>query len=811
MVVMAAVGLVIRSLLRRRWRGLVLVVALVAFAGGVTLVALAGARRTASSFDRFLEASKTHHVLVFTDDIRASDMTRIRAIPGVETVGRARFLAVVGEHGMLSVGFAVVGPLDDVVFRDVFRPRIIEGRATRRGAAEEVVIGETFARGSGLHVGDSLPIRSYTPDQTLVITSGTEVTDPQGPRVRLRVVGISRSPSDLSLQGQVGGELFLSRAFVRKYGSSIGNYYGPHGAVLGVRLERGAAGVPHFLQQLREVVRDHSFDLDPRALSVGGVQESIDVLAVAILIFGIVAGVAGIVSIALVCARQLALLSAELVGVHALGMRRRQRAAAIAVPSLVATALGVGVAVLGAWLASPLMPFGVARQAEPSPGFAFDPLVLGLGGVATFLALAAIVGVAAWRITRTETAAVQQPLRPAAVTRALETLGMPAPVTVGAHMALEPGRGRTAVPVRSTFVGATLAIVGIMAVIVFSASLTHLVDTPAAHGQAWDASVVDRRAELARAGDQCGPATTRLLHDPEVAAIGSACSAPITLEGRPIGAIAVTPLRGTLRPTVLEGRLPRSRQEVALGAETLRALHLDVGDHARVRSPKRPIPYRIVGPVIVPSVTDPQAIADGAVLTGPGLQRIPHSDADVTFAFVVRFRPGIDERAAAARIERLPGIGAFGHPGVQLTGVPLEVRRLDQVDWIPAALAAFLAILGALAVGHLLVTNLRRRRRDFAVLKTLGCGRRQILTMVAWQATTVAAVAIIVGAVVGILAGSALWHAAASSVGVARAVDLPLVALAGVAIGSLVLANLIALFPGRAAATTPVATTLRTE
>jgi len=73
--------------------------------------------------------------------------------------------------------------------------------------------------------------------------------------------------------------------------------------------------------------------------------------------------------------------------------------------------------------------------------------------------------------------------------------------------------------VRSTFVGATLAIVGIMAVIVFSASLTHLVDTPAAHGQVWDASVVDRRAELARAGDQCGPATTRLLHDPEVAAI----------------------------------------------------------------------------------------------------------------------------------------------------------------------------------------------------------------------------------------------------------------------------------------------------
>jgi hypothetical protein len=262
---------------------------------------------------------------------------------------------------------------------------------------------------------------------------------------------------------------------------------------------------------------------------------------------------------------------------------------------------------------------------------------------------------------------------------------------------------------------------------------------------------------------------------------------------------------------VLDGRLPRSPHEVALGSETLHALDLHIGDHTRVRGRNEPIRYRVVGRVVVPSLTDPQAIADGAVFTGPGLHRIPNSDADVNFAVVVRFRPGVDQRAAANRIERMPGIGGFGHAGVERTGVPLEVRRLDQVDWMPAALAVFLALLGTLAVGHLLVTSLRRRRRDFAVLKTLGCGRRQILTMVAWQATTVALFAIVVGVVLGVAAGSALWRAAATSVGVLQRVDVPVIALAAVAAASLVLANAIALLPGRAAATTRVAATLRSE
>ena len=130
---MAGIGMLARLSFRRRWRSLVVIAALVAFVGGVTLASLAGARRTSTSFDRFLSSSRAQDVLVLTSDLRAADMADIRALPGVEAAGRGRFLALVDKDGQLfDVGFAVVGPLDDELFQGVFRLRVVKGRAETR-------------------------------------------------------------------------------------------------------------------------------------------------------------------------------------------------------------------------------------------------------------------------------------------------------------------------------------------------------------------------------------------------------------------------------------------------------------------------------------------------------------------------------------------------------------------------------------------------------------------------------------------------------------------------------------------------------
>jgi ABC-type lipoprotein release transport system permease subunit len=123
-------------------------------------------------------------------------------------------------------------------------------------------------------------------------------------------------------------------------------------------------------------------------------------------------------------------------------------------------------------------------------------------------------------------------------------------------------------------------------------------------------------------------------------------------------------------------------------------------------------------------------------------------------------------------------------------------------------------VLGVLAVGtlaHVLLTGVRRRRRDLAVLKTLGLLGSQIIRVVCWQASALTAVALLVGLPVGVLAGRWAWARFAGSVGVAGQADVP-VALILLAIpAALLLADLIAAGPGWAAARIRPALILRSE
>jgi ABC-type lipoprotein release transport system permease subunit len=120
-----------------------------------------------------------------------------------------------------------------------------------------------------------------------------------------------------------------------------------------------------------------------------------------------------------------------------------------------------------------------------------------------------------------------------------------------------------------------------------------------------------------------------------------------------------------------------------------------------------------------------------------------------------------------------------------------------------------LAAIGTLV--HTLVMSIRRRRRDLAVLKTLGFVRRQISATVAWQATTMVGIALLIGLPVGVVVGRWAWTFFANAIGV---LPVPVVDLRPVLLAipvTLLLANLIALVPGRLAASTQPAAALRSE
>jgi putative ABC transport system permease protein len=654
-------------------------------------------------------------------------------------------------------------------------------------------------------------VGSYTQEQIDQLQVGVEPGEPAGPEVVLRVVGTTRSPDDLNVQSSGAGVLILPPAFEQKYGDDIGNWLGEKGVLLGARLDGGDAGIADFVTQVNGILDPATFEVDPVALSRGGVQESIDLLATATLLIGVIGGVAGLIAVALTLSAQVAQLAGSQAPLRALGLAPRLRAAAVAAPVLLAAGVGAVLAVLIAWGASSLFPLGIGREAEPHPGRTFDAVALLPGAAAIMLIAGVVVAVAAWRAVRTTRTEAAVRHRPSGVARTLDALRLGPSPRIGVSMALERGRGPAAAPVRSALAGAALAVAGVTAVVVFGASLDHLLATPAAQGRSWDAGVVDNEAEpLDHEGEPCGAAETRLVERPSIEALAVACSINLTINGRPVGAISLTPLRGSIQPTALAGRAPTASDEVGLGTHTLDALGLDIGDDATVQLGDTASDYRVVGRVIVPRLVDPQAIADGAVFTGAGLERLDLS-GDSSWQIVVRFADGVEPTAELAQIAELPGVGNFFGERVFPTEMPLEVERLEQVDQLPTALALLLAVLGALAVGHLLMASARRRRRDLAVLRTLGFTRRQLMTTVAWQAVTVAVFGVVVGAAFGMAAGTWLWRTTAEDVGVAPDVALPLGVFLAVALATFTITTAAAAIPARRAADVRAATLLHSE
>ena len=175
-------------------------------------------------------------------------------------------------------------------------------------------------------------------------------------------------------------------------------------------------------------------------------------------------------------------------------MTRRQLLAA-GLAEVAAPVVGGAVrAVVAAIAASPLTPIGPARLAEPHPGLSVNGAVLGIGFAAIVVLLLARVAVTAWRQASVRGAigsfgpaapAAGQDRRPRLAER-LALAGAPLEAVTGVRFALDPGRGRNSVPVRSTLLGLAVAVAAVAGAVTFGANLLRLVDTPALYGQTWD-------------------------------------------------------------------------------------------------------------------------------------------------------------------------------------------------------------------------------------------------------------------------------------------------------------------------------------
>jgi hypothetical protein len=236
-----------------------------------------------------------------------------------------------------------------------------------------------------------------------------------------------------------------------------------------------------------------------------------------------------------------------------------------------AVVLGSLLAVLVAFSLSPLAPLGPVRPVYPHDGFSFDTTVLLVGFAIVVMVLvgfsiAQSIHGAAHRVARRRLPAP----RPSGVVHILQAAGMSIAGVVGAHFALEPGRGRTAVPVRSVLVGTVLAVAMVVATLTFASGLGTLVSHPALYGWNWNYAL--------NPANNVPPAALSLLRrDPDVAAWTGYEYNNADIDGLTLP-ILFTSAHAKVFPPVLSGHEINTKNQIVLGAATMAELHKRVGD-----------------------------------------------------------------------------------------------------------------------------------------------------------------------------------------------------------------------------------------
>jgi ABC-type lipoprotein release transport system permease subunit len=780
---------------------------------GAATLAVAGADRTGSAFDRLAARTRAADLVVSSDctdkscAVMADNLSTlpsvIAAAPVINYLGAMSTAA--GKP--LSIGedacYTGSGEVDLLVAPDgrwgslVNRFDLAEGTLPDPTSSEQVLVASELARRFGIKVGDQLSLHGDACDQ------------PEGvvPRTRmLRVVGIERSTFEQKpevgfyLLG-VHGTPALFRA-LRDEGIDV------HGGVA-LRLRPSVTEK----QVVREAARA-GFKFDPiiklsdtrREIAKGTRPDSVGALILAM--FAAIAALA-VVGPALI--QRAAASGPELRTLRILGLTRSDVARlglslgllVGCIAALVAAALAIGLSFLS--------PFGEARRFDPAVGTYVSGLVwVGMAGTVSAVVALVVLGTSAGA-RRTPVAWFRSVTSPARLVRSLRL--RPAMAT-GVRMALElRGNATSILALVGVFVGA----VGLVAALAFGSSLAHFDRTPSLVGWNWDVAVFLSGGDTPPTPRMLAEIKSRLLSTPGVDKVSLVTFFPpqfamLDVESYPM---AFSTGVDSIRPTVISGRAPSGPSDVLLNPILAKRLGAKIGDRLDLRQAdptdpnqagERTLPFEVVGLGTVP-------IGDGRIQNGLGLtleglgSLAPDRGPDLA---VVRLAPGADVPRIRAEL-----IAAGGDAGSVIDRTPSSSKlvQLDtqQVAATPRIAAGLFGVTAAAVLMRSVISAGRRRRRELAILRTLGLTSRQATLASVWHGVTSSFIAVALSVPVGLALGSRLWALYAQSLGVKVESSAPGRAIAVVVASGIVGAAAVAFLPGWNAARRATAAALRAE
>jgi FtsX-like permease family len=792
---LGALVLVMRAEWRRRWRSWLALVLLVAFVGGVVLGAIAAGRRTDSALPSFL-AAHGFDAAVYTEKPWPSSLKLPEVTSATELIGP--------DTGQPTCSCA--HPINPTDFGVIFEPpthhtlfKLVSGHLPDPSAPDQVLASFTLQHDDGVHLGTVIDAPFYSPSQLSAYNDATGAPPvPNGPVVAFRVVGFEATEYEFPSGTSPSYDLYTTPAFAHTLLRQTA-----FGYVYAVVLRHGAADLARFDSQVGALGAEASNEDTVMA----SVESSIHPQAIGWWILAALAAVVGLAVLGQALVRQGIIESEDYPTMAALGASRRQLLALGLARNLLVGLGGAAGAVIVATALSPVAPLGEARVAETYTGVSFDAPVLLLGALAT-VALVFALGI--WPAFRAARALPSddrtEVLRPSVIVGRLVALGAPPSAVIGVRNAFERRGGKGTVPVGSALLGTIFAVIALCGTAVFGASLSHLTATPRLYGDTFQLNFTDPNG--------AGPDAALLAsleHNRAISGITRGYAVEVSIKKIAVGAVAASPIRGALLLSSVDGPVPNGNEQIGLGATTMNQLGVQLGDivHVTVSSPsgsERTVPFRVVSRISFPVLGGVVGLGRGAALTIAGYEAavcpagpeqpkclralLSGSAGGGILASVVHGRQG--QAAVNYYLRTYRSIAA-------LPITPTSLVNFGEAVNFPLIFGGILALSGAATLVHLLVVSVSRRRREMGLLKALGFVNRQIVASVAWQATALVGVGIVVGVPLGIVLGREVWSAFANNLGV---VPVPVVEpwlLAAIVLGTLVTANLLAVAPALAA------------
>jgi hypothetical protein len=727
----------------------------------------AGTRRTDSAPDRYTRQAGGDPDLAVVQTHGQPLDRQVARLPGVASA-----------RSQVFVASFLVSPVDG---RPILEPssfagddrfvgtRIVDGRLTDPAEPDEFTVNGPMAsllrQRLGSEVGDRFQVISY--DQAQVAAKFETIEKPAVPPFTAILVGVTEAPSEFDDRTPA---MVFSRSFLRAH---------PEVGVVQTLIVAQLDGIdpPNVMEALRRLPNGgDAYAIDFPVVSESA-RRAVHFQVTALWLVTAVSVLAAAVVTIQVTSRALAIGEPERRSLRALGWRQADFGLERAVEGALLAVFAAPVAASVGYVLTSTFPLGVLEFFEPDPGARADWLVMAVGTIVLTIVLVATGAAVGAR--RTRTSVVRTSRRGVASWVSERGAGMP--LTVGARFALSYGHTS-----RASLAAGAIGLAGLVGSVIVGVTLVRVVERPERWGVNYDGLFGNPYTETET------DIVTPVLDNPDVVAASGVHIGSITINGSETATIGFDNAKGSLVPTVLEGRAPSGAGEIGIGAEVARRIDVDVGDTVEVAG----VSGRARDLAVVGIVATPDSAGNGAAVPFESYRAM--NPGATRHLLLVDFRDG----APASAVDAIARTN-FTPPGALPT--PSTVRALERVTAAPFLLSMVLALILISGSAYVLASSFRARRRDFAVLRALGSNGRQLRAIVHWQASFAAAMIATIGVPLGIVLGRQVVSILTSTVGVVPGANLGILGLAGTVCIPLLIANTLALVPGRRAAGVGVA------